>query len=137
VVLELLPHEGLAGEGGVVWRPSSPRLVSARAPDGRLTLSSPPPEKNPNKQDPENKRYVISDDRLKKLFGEDRFLAFGIQRLISPHVIKGDASAGGGASGEGGGGTSEEEEAMEEGMEEEVKAEEDGGVKAEGAAAAE
>jgi upstream activation factor subunit UAF30 len=80
--------------------------------------------------DPDNKRYVVADDRLKKLFGEDRFLAFGIQRLVSKHVIKGEAGGGGGAAA--GGGSSEEAE-EEEQMEEE---EGGGGVKEEDEAAA-
>jgi len=39
-------------------------------------------------QDPSDKRYVLSDERLKGLFGESRFLAFGIQKLLAPHIIK-------------------------------------------------
>jgi hypothetical protein len=63
-------------------------------------------------QDPDNKRYIIADERLKRLFGEDRFLAFGIQRLVSKHVVKDDGAGAGGGGGTGGG--SEEEEAEEE-----------------------
>ena len=40
-----------------------------------------------NLLDPSDKRKVIADQKLKDLFGEDRFLAFSIQRLIKPHVL--------------------------------------------------
>jgi upstream activation factor subunit UAF30 len=94
--------------------------------------------------DPDNKRYVVADERLKQLFGEDRFLAFGIQRLVSKHIVKGGDGTGAAAGGGGGGGGSSEEEAEEEGgggegmeVEEEVgggggaKKEEEEGIKAE------
>ena len=39
---------------------------------------------------PSNKREVLADEKLENLFGEKKFLAFSIQRLIKPHVIPAD-----------------------------------------------
>lgn len=44
--------------------------------------------KDNNLTDPADKRYIISDAKLKALTGEDRFLAFGFQKFIAQHIIK-------------------------------------------------
>lgn len=38
-------------------------------------------------QDPADKRYVVSDQVLKSLTGEDRFQAFGVQKHLKHHFI--------------------------------------------------
>ncbi len=40
------------------------------------------------RQDPTNRQFVLADDPLKKLFGEERFKAFGLQKYLSPHLTK-------------------------------------------------
>ena len=40
-------------------------------------------------QDPSNKRYVLSDAKLKALTGEDRFLAFGHAKYFKSHLSPG------------------------------------------------
>ncbi|KAG2482997.1 hypothetical protein HYH03_018122 [Edaphochlamys debaryana] len=44
--------------------------------------------KENNLQDPSNKQYILCDAKLKKLTGEDRIQGFGIQKFLSPHIIK-------------------------------------------------
>ena len=37
--------------------------------------------------DPENKRWVIADDKLKALLGVDRFQGFTVSKCLSPHLL--------------------------------------------------
>lgn len=43
--------------------------------------------KENNLQDPANKQFVLADETLKKLTGEERFQAFGFSKLIKQHVF--------------------------------------------------
>lgn len=43
--------------------------------------------KGNNLQDPSNKQFVLSDDTLKKLTGEDKFQAFGFAKLVKQHIL--------------------------------------------------
>lgn len=43
--------------------------------------------KEKNLKDPENKQFVISDDKLFKLIGERRFKAFGFIKYLSKDLI--------------------------------------------------
>lgn len=43
--------------------------------------------KEKNLKDPENKQFVISDDKLFKLIGERRFKAFGFMKYLSKDLI--------------------------------------------------
>lgn len=95
--------------------------------------------KEHNLQDPNAKKNIICDDKLKTLLGIDEFVGFTITKLVSPHILKGPgleppkdaAEAEAGAEGEG-----EEGEGDAEGMEvgeedEDGAAEEDAGVQEE------
>lgn len=42
----------------------------------------------PCAQDPSDKRYILADEALKSITGEERFLAFGCQKLLAKHIIK-------------------------------------------------
>ncbi|CAK8539775.1 unnamed protein product [Lathyrus sativus] len=44
--------------------------------------------KRNNLQDPSDKRQIISDEKLKELFGVDSFNGFTITKLLVPHFIK-------------------------------------------------
>lgn len=37
-------------------------------------------------QDPQNKREILADDKLKPVFGKDRVTMFEMNKLISPHL---------------------------------------------------
>jgi len=37
--------------------------------------------------DPENKRWVVSDDKLKALLGVERFQGFTVSKYLSPHLL--------------------------------------------------
>ena len=39
-------------------------------------------------KDPSDRRFIISNNALLKLTSEKRFLAFGVAKIIAPHVIK-------------------------------------------------
>lgn len=39
-----------------------------------------------NLQNPENKRNILADDKLKAIFGKDEVTMFEMAKLISPHV---------------------------------------------------
>jgi len=43
--------------------------------------------KERNLQDPANKQYALSDETLKQLTGEDRFLVFGFGKLIKDKIL--------------------------------------------------
>jgi upstream activation factor subunit UAF30 len=43
--------------------------------------------KEKNLMDPENKQFVVSDDKLFKLIGERRFKAFGFAKYLSKDLI--------------------------------------------------
>jgi upstream activation factor subunit UAF30 len=43
--------------------------------------------KEKNLMDPENKQFVVSDDKLFKLIGERRFKAFGFMKYLSKDLI--------------------------------------------------
>jgi upstream activation factor subunit UAF30 len=43
--------------------------------------------KERNLQDPSNKQYALSDEMLKQLTGEDRFLVFGFGKLIKDKIL--------------------------------------------------
>lgn len=42
--------------------------------------------KSNNLQNPENKREIVADDKLKKVFGRDRVTMFEMNKYISQHV---------------------------------------------------
>lgn len=42
--------------------------------------------KKNNLQNPENKREILADDKLKKVFGKDKVTMFEMNKLISPHM---------------------------------------------------
>jgi chromatin remodeling complex protein RSC6 len=42
--------------------------------------------KKNNLQNPENKREIVADDKLKKVFGKDRVSMFEMNKHISKHV---------------------------------------------------
>ena len=42
--------------------------------------------KEKNLQNPENKREIVADDKLKKVFGKDRVTMFEMNKYISAHV---------------------------------------------------
>ena len=42
--------------------------------------------KEKNLQNPENKREIIADERLKKVFGKDKVTMFEMNKYISAHV---------------------------------------------------
>lgn len=44
--------------------------------------------KSNNLIDPSDKRYVLCDDKLKALTGEDRILGFSFQKHLTKHIIK-------------------------------------------------
>eukprot|EP00850_Spirogloea_muscicola_P001545 SM000005S17342 [mRNA] locus=s5:1489082:1490959:- [translate_table: standard] len=44
--------------------------------------------KENNLQDPSDKRKILSDEKLKKLFGVDEFVGFSMTKLLVPHFIK-------------------------------------------------
>ena len=39
-----------------------------------------------NLQNPENKREIVADDKLKKVFGKDRVTMFEMNKYLSAHV---------------------------------------------------
>ncbi len=39
-------------------------------------------------QNPENKREIMSDGKLKPIFGKDKVTMFEMNKLISPHLTK-------------------------------------------------
>lgn len=43
--------------------------------------------KSNSMQDPQNGKFIISDEKMKGLFGVDRFEAFKIQKLLGPHLL--------------------------------------------------
>jgi upstream activation factor subunit UAF30 len=42
--------------------------------------------KEHNLQNPENKREIVADDKLKKVFGKDKVTMFEMNKYISAHV---------------------------------------------------
>jgi upstream activation factor subunit UAF30 len=44
--------------------------------------------RNHNLQNPENKREIVADDNLKKVFGKDRATMFEMNKFISAHLSK-------------------------------------------------
>ncbi|WP_028966590.1 SWIB/MDM2 domain-containing protein [Sphingomonas phyllosphaerae] len=42
--------------------------------------------KSNNLQNPENKREILADDKLKKVFGKDKCTMFEMNKYISQHV---------------------------------------------------
>lgn len=44
--------------------------------------------KDNNLQDPSDKRRIICDEKLHKLFGCDTFNGFGVTKLLSTHFLK-------------------------------------------------
>ena len=42
--------------------------------------------KSNNLQNPENKREIVADDKLKKVFGKDKVTMFEMNKYISAHV---------------------------------------------------
>lgn len=42
--------------------------------------------KDKNLQNPENKREIMADDKLKKVFGKDKVTMFEMNKYISAHV---------------------------------------------------
>ena len=66
-------------------------------------------------KDPQDKRFVLADEPLRQLFGEDRFLAIAVTRLLRQHVHSAGGAGGGDAP-------PPEEEAEEEAEEEEEEA---------------
>lgn len=42
--------------------------------------------KGNNLQNPENKRNILADDKLKAVFGKDEVTMFEMAKLISPHL---------------------------------------------------
>jgi chromatin remodeling complex protein RSC6 len=42
--------------------------------------------KSNNLQNPENKREILADDKLKKVFGKDKVTMFEMNKYISAHV---------------------------------------------------
>lgn len=42
--------------------------------------------KSNNLQNPENKREIVADDKLKKVFGKDKVTMFEMNKYISQHV---------------------------------------------------
>lgn len=43
--------------------------------------------KERNLQDPSNKQFVLADEQLKGLTGEERFQAFGFAKLVKQHIL--------------------------------------------------
>ena len=41
-----------------------------------------------NLQNPENKREILADDKLKKIFGKDKATMFEMNKFISAHLSK-------------------------------------------------
>ncbi|MBJ6123218.1 MULTISPECIES: SWIB/MDM2 domain-containing protein [Sphingomonas] len=44
--------------------------------------------KSKNLQNPENKREILADDNLKKVFGKDKATMFEMNKYISAHLTK-------------------------------------------------
>lgn len=44
--------------------------------------------KKNNLQNPENKREIVADDKLKKVFGKDKATMFEMNKYISAHLSK-------------------------------------------------
>jgi upstream activation factor subunit UAF30 len=44
--------------------------------------------RNNNLQNPENKREILADDNLKKVFGKDKATMFEMNKFISAHLSK-------------------------------------------------
>ena len=44
--------------------------------------------KSNNLQNPENKREIVADDKLKKVFGKDKATMFEMNKYISAHLTK-------------------------------------------------
>ena len=44
--------------------------------------------KSNNLQNPENKREILADDKLKKVFGKDKVTMFEMNKYISTHLEK-------------------------------------------------
>ena len=44
--------------------------------------------RNNNLQNPENKREILADDNLKKVFGKDKATMFEMNKYISAHLSK-------------------------------------------------
>ena len=42
--------------------------------------------KKNNLQNPQNKREIVADDKLRKVFGKDKVTMFEMNKLISPHL---------------------------------------------------
>ena len=42
--------------------------------------------KKNNLQNPANKREILADDKLEKVFGKDKVTMFEMNKLISPHL---------------------------------------------------
>ncbi|ORX51790.1 SWIB-domain-containing protein [Piromyces finnis] len=46
-----------------------------------------------NLQDPTDKRYIISDSKLKKVFGVERFSGFSMSKMLNDHLTKLDGTS--------------------------------------------
>lgn len=44
-------------------------------------------------QDPEDKRFILSDDKLKSVFGVERFSGFSMNKLLNDHLTKLDGTS--------------------------------------------
>ncbi|KAI8324498.1 SWIB/MDM2 domain-containing protein, partial [Martensiomyces pterosporus] len=44
--------------------------------------------KENNMQDPSDKRYILCDDKLKKLFDTDRLYMYTMNKLLNQHLVK-------------------------------------------------
>jgi upstream activation factor subunit UAF30 len=49
--------------------------------------------KSHNLQDPRDKRYIISDSKLKKVFGVERFSGFSMSKMLNDHLTKLDGTS--------------------------------------------
>jgi len=83
---------GSGGGGGGLQRPVQPSddlaAITGKDPLPRSQIVSKMWDhiKKNNLQDPNNKREIVADDKLRKIFGKDRVSMFEMNKHISRHV---------------------------------------------------
>jgi chromatin remodeling complex protein RSC6 len=83
---------GGSGKGGGLQRPVTPSdelaaiVGSDPLPRSQIVSKMWDHIRSNNLQNPENKREIVADDKLRKIFGKDRVSMFEMNKHISNHV---------------------------------------------------
>lgn len=84
--------EPAASKGNALQRPIEPSAdLSAVIGGGPVTRTAVVSKvweyiKTHNLQNPANKREILADDKLRKVFGKDKVTMFEMNKLLSPHM---------------------------------------------------